>query len=133
MDIPGIVGHQGGQLHWRSLTLDLNQQSLSVQGISVPASRAEFGLLHLLISRRNVAMSKAAIMAALFGAHHGRDLRHVDIFVARLRKSLSAFGLGDVISTLSGRGYAVLDHAWEADLLGFTAPQACWTPVFAAT
>lgn len=132
MDILSVVGKRKRLLQWRSLTLDLEQQCLRVGEVDVPASRAEFGLMRLLVSRRNVPMSKCAIMSALFGAGHGRDLRQVDIFVARLRKALSVFGLDDAIATLSGRGYAVLDDAQRADLLDFTSPQAGRTPAFAA-
>lgn len=54
-------------------------------------------------------MTKEFIMSRLFGTDHGRDLRQVDMFVARLRQSLSAFGLAGLIQTIAGRGYAVLD------------------------
>jgi DNA-binding response OmpR family regulator len=94
--------------------LDLDQHCVRVGNRVVAASNAEFDLLHLLISRRNLPMSKDFIMSWLFGHDHGRDLRQVDMFVARLRKSLAAFGLAGLISTISGRGYAVLDERGNA-------------------
>ena len=59
-------------------------------------------------------MSKDFIMTRLFGHDHGRDVRQIDMFVARLRKSLAAVGLAGLISTISGRGYAVLEERGNA-------------------
>ena len=109
----------------KSLVLDLDQHRISVGDDLVSASKADFDLLHLLISRRNLPMTKEFIMSVLFGHEHGRDLRQIDMFVARLRRSLASFGLAGLIQTVSGRGYAVLDddrdsvttcvspHGWE--------------------
>ena len=109
MDILSVVGKQARALHWKSLTLHLESRRATVAGAQVPATGAEFSLLHILVSRRNVAMSKDAILNALFGDGHRRDPRMVDVFVARLRTALAAHGLADAIETVAGRGYAVLD------------------------
>ena len=118
-------------IRWKSIALDLDQHRISVDNDLVSASRAEIGLLHLLISRRNLPMTRDFIMSALFGPEHGRDSRQVDMFVARLRRSLAVFGLGGLVQTVSGRGYAILDddrdpvtavalpHGWEPATLAF--------------
>ena len=129
MELLTVVEKRNRVMRWRSLMLDLDQRCLRVGTSVVAASRAEFALLHLLISRRNLPMSKDAIMAGLFGADHGRDLRQVDMFVARLRQSLSQFGLAGLISTVGGRGYAVIDEgeavaAREAQPVGGIAAMA---------
>ena len=114
MELLAVVEHQSRVVHWQSLTLDLDDQCLRVGSSVVPASRAEIGLLHLLLSRRNLPMTKDFIMGRLFGNEHGRDVRQIDMFVAKLRRSLAAFGLAGLISTINGRGYAVLDDDGDA-------------------
>ena len=106
-------------VHWHSIALDLDRTRLSIGNKIIASSPAEFSLLHLLVSRRNLPMTKEFIMSRLFGDDHGRDLRQVDMFVARLRQSLSAVGLAGLIQTVAGRGYAVLDdHDDEAPVRG---------------
>ena len=109
MDILSVVGERARFLQWKSLTLDLESRRAEVDCVALRASPAEFTMLQLLVSRRNVAMTKDAILLALFGADHGRDPRIVDVFVARLRTALGARGLHGIIETVCGRGYAVLD------------------------
>ncbi len=114
VELLAVVDKKSRVLSWGSLSLDIDQRSVKAGGQIIAASAAEFGLLHLLISRRNLPMTKETIMAWLFGPEHGRDLRQVDMFVARLRQSLAACGLASLIQTVSGRGYAVMDHQGDA-------------------
>ena len=114
MELLLVVGKQSRVVRWRSLMLDLDQHCLRVGQQAVAASRAELGLLHLLLSRRNVPMSRECIMSRLFGDAHGRDLRQADMFVARLRHRLAGFGLAGLIQTIHGRGYAVVDEQSDA-------------------
>ncbi|MDP9095251.1 MAG: winged helix-turn-helix domain-containing protein [Pseudomonadota bacterium] len=114
------------------MTLDLEQQCICIGGAALAASPAEFSLLRLLITRRNIPMTKDAIMAILYGPAHGRDPRRADFFVARLRKILTPFGLGDAISTIAGRGYAILDEHRDAGLIDCFAPSATPSHMFAA-
>ena len=118
MDCLAVEKKRSRVIQWHSLTLDLDQHRMSVGDRVVSSSRAEIGLLHLLISRRNLPMAKECIMSFLFGHEHGRDLRQVDMFVARLRQSLSAVGLAGLIHTVGGRGYAVLDDHDDASPAG---------------
>ena len=97
-----------------SLVIDQDQQSISIAGAKITISPAEFRLISLLTRHRDTVFSKAVILDVLFPPGHGRDLRQVDIFVTRLRQRFNAAGIGDVINTIAGRGYAVLDE--EADM-----------------
>lgn len=102
-------------LHLQAITVNLDAATVSVAGRPVAASPAEFDLLYLLLQRRDVPMSKAAIMTELFGADHCRDERQVDVFVARLRKALATAGAGLTVQAVAGRGYALLDEDdWAA-------------------
>ncbi len=96
-------------LHIGALSLDLDLQQASVAGEPVALSAAEFALVQLLASRPNVAMSKEAILAALQFGPVRLDPRLVDVYVSRARGKLEAVGLSEVIATVCGRGYAVLN------------------------
>ncbi|MDT7950906.1 MAG: winged helix-turn-helix domain-containing protein, partial [Acetobacteraceae bacterium] len=119
-------------LRWHTLTLDLDAQRCFVGDVGVAASPKEFALLALLVSRRNLPLTKENIMASLFGAEHGRDLRQADMMVARLRLLLSRLGLAGIISTLSGRGYSILDDDREGTPSLDTRPRTGREEVFAA-
>ena len=97
-----------------SLVIDQDQQSISIDGAHLAISPAEFRLMSLLTRHRDTVFSKAVILDVLFPPGHGRDLRQVDVFVTRLRQRFNAAGVGDVINTIAGRGYAVLDE--DADM-----------------
>ena len=98
-------------LPWNTLRLDLDQRTIQAGGAPVPVSPAEFGLLHLLITRRGIPLSRDFIMLSAFGPDHGRDPRQADFMVARLRRTLTPFGLGAAIGTVEGRGYVLVsDH-----------------------
>ena len=81
MELLTVVEKRNRVLRWHSLLLDLDEQCVRVGNGVVKASQAEFGLLHLLLSRRNLPMSKEFIMSRLFGSEHGRDLRQVVITI----------------------------------------------------
>lgn len=118
-----VASKQSRMLRWRAILVDLDQHCLHVGNRIVAASRAEVGLLHLLISRRNVPLSKEYILSQLFESGHGRDLRQVDMFVARLRQSLAAVGFTGLITTVAGRGYAVMDDHGDSVAMADARPQ----------
>lgn len=109
MGILPVVEKQPRLLRWKSITLDTDHRSVHFGDATIAVSPAEFGLLRLLISRRNIPLAKDFIMSSLFGPDHDRDLRQADFFVARLRRVLAPFGLGDAISTIAGRGYTMVE------------------------
>lgn len=96
-------------LPWNELRLDLDRETIHLHGAIVAASPAEFRLLRLLITRRAIPLSRNTIMASIFGPDHGRDPRQADFIVARLRRTLTPLGLGEVIGTVAGRGYMLVD------------------------
>lgn len=96
-------------LNLGALSLNLDLRQASVTGADVCLSPAEFAILRLLAMRRNVALSKQAILAALYETGEGPDARMIDLYVQRARAKLGVFGLSGMIATVPGRGYAVLD------------------------
>ena len=114
MNVLTVVENETRLMRWKSMTLDLDRRTAQCGGVPIAVSPAEFNLLRLLIGRRNIPLEKDFIMSSLFGPDHGRDLRQADFFVARLRRLLAPFGLGDAISTIAGRGYTMVDDQRSA-------------------
>ena len=103
------VGTVERVLRWKTLTLNLDLRRARVNGAQLELRPAEFDILLLLLSRRNVALSKDAILEAVYAPQDRPDPRMIDVFVHRLRRKLAAAGLANAIASVWGRGYAVAD------------------------
>ena len=110
MGFLSVAGQKARRLRIGSLTLDFDERVIRYAGDILPASPAEFDVLKCLATHRNVPLSKEHIAQAVFGSDHDRDPRQIDVFVARLRRSLMSSGLPEMIATVAGRGYAVLSE-----------------------
>lgn len=90
------------------LAIDMDAQSVEVNGQRVPTTGKEYAILELLALRKGSTVTKETILNHLYG---GRDEPHakiVDVFVCKLRKKLAAAGNGGFeIETMWGRGYLV--------------------------
>jgi DNA-binding response OmpR family regulator len=74
---------------------------------ALPVRKSEAGVLSML-AKRNVTLSKDAIVTAMFGGRpecDQPDARIVDVYISRLRTALRESGTGIEISTDWGRGY----------------------------
>ena len=123
MSVLTVVSKSLRVLQWRSLSVDQSNEIVRVAGIIIPMSKADFRVVEFLVCHRDIAFSKAAILDALYGPGHGRDLRQVDIFVARLQRTFEAAGVGEVISTVAGRGYSILDDDGAIDDIAALRPR----------
>jgi two-component system cell cycle response regulator CtrA len=109
-------GHSQSSLQIGAVTLDLEQHTVLANGTSVSLTGKEFGLLQLLMLRKNMVLTKDAILTQLYGGMDEPEVKIVDVFVCKIRKKLAQAGLNDFVGTLWGRGYTVRDQA------GSTAP-----------
>jgi two-component system, cell cycle response regulator CtrA len=102
-------GYSQPLLQAGTLVLDVNQQDVVTNGTRIRLSAKEFGILHLLVLRKNMVMSKDAILSAIYGGMDEPESKIIDVFVCKLRGKLAAAGLRNVIGTVWGRGYIVRD------------------------
>jgi two-component system cell cycle response regulator CtrA len=116
-------GHSHSTLQVGAVTLDLERHSVVANGTSLSLSGKEFALLQLLMLRKNMVMTKEAILSQLYGGMDEPEVKIIDVFVCKIRKKLAAVGLGDFIGTVWGRGYTVRDRAGSS-----TLPQTPITP-----
>jgi two-component system cell cycle response regulator CtrA len=107
-------GHSQSRLQIGAVTLNLESQTVVANGTSLSLTGKEFALLQLLMLRKNMVMTKDAILTQLYGGMDEPELKIIDVFVCKIRKKLAAVGLGDFIGTVWGRGYTVRDQARDS-------------------
>jgi two-component system cell cycle response regulator CtrA len=104
-------GHSQPRLQIGTVILNLEQQTVLANEASIPLTGKEFAILQLLMLRKNMVMTKEAILAQLYGGMDEPELKIIDVFVCKIRKKLAKAGLADFIGTVWGRGYVVRDQA----------------------
>ena len=102
-------GYSQSTLRVGDLTLDVDQHDVTAHGVRVPFTAREFAILELLVLRRNMIMTKEAILAHLYGGLDEPEIKIIDVFVCKIRSKLAKAGMPNVISTVWGRGYTVKD------------------------
>jgi two-component system cell cycle response regulator CtrA len=107
-------GHSHSSLQIGAVTLNLELQTVVANGANLPLTGKEFALLQLLMLRKNMVMTKDAILNQLYGGMDEPEVKIVDVFVCKIRKKLAGVGLGNFIGTVWGRGYTVRDQAGDS-------------------
>jgi two-component system cell cycle response regulator CtrA len=100
-------GHSHSTLQVRGLSLDLERREVTANGIAVALTGKEFELLQLLMLRKNLVLTKEAILDQLYGGLDEPEVKIIDVFVCKIRKKLARAGLDNVIGTVWGRGYTI--------------------------
>jgi len=80
----------------------LDQRRATVAGRSVDLTNREFELLEVLITNRNIALSREKLLDLAWGYDYFGDTRTVDVHITKLRKKLC---LEDCIKTVYKVGY----------------------------
>lgn len=111
------------QLHVGGMTLDVEHQDVVANGVHVHFTNKEFALLQLLVLRRNMVMTKEAILSQLYGGMDEPEIKIIDVFICKIRSKLTKAGLPTVISTVWGRGYSVKDTGDEGSVITPVHPQ----------
>jgi len=78
----------------RVITVDntivyLDQRTVTVDETSVELTNREFELLEVLISNRNIALSREKLLDLAWGYDYFGDTRTVDVHITKLRKKLN--------------------------------------------
>lgn len=94
---------EGHRLHFENLEVDLELQSVTVNGVDPQLTSMEYRLLALLAQRPGKPFSRDEILNELRGVETELFTRSVDILVSRLRQKLKPT---DYIKTVRGSGYS---------------------------
>ena len=104
-------GHSQPTLSVGALTLNLETHQVALGSTSVQMTAKEFGVLQILMLRKNMVLTKEAILSNLYGAVGEPEPKIIDVFICKIRKKLAAAGAPNVIVTVWGRGYSIRDAA----------------------
>jgi len=76
-----------------------------VRGVDLELTVGELAVLELLLHRSGRIVSKKHIFDSLYGRDKAADLSNVEVFVSRLRRTLSDAGAEVGIKVFRGMGY----------------------------
>ena len=105
--VRAVLRRTGGRtaklLRHHDLELDLAAYEARKGGAPVELTRKEFELLRLLLSHRGEALTRDAILRAIWGYSYTGETRTVDMHVKALRQKLGE----ELITTVRGVGYRI--------------------------
>ncbi|OOZ40457.1 DNA-binding response regulator [Solemya pervernicosa gill symbiont] len=104
------AGSASNQLELGTLSIDLDGQSVSVDGASLELTAFEFQLLEYLARRAGQVVSKSELADYIYPHDDDRDSNVIEVLIGRLRRKLAQFELKP-IETLRGRGYCFRTEA----------------------
>ena len=85
--------------------LDLSTGTLLCDGKNARLSAKEFDVMRLLLQAGKRNLSKSAILSHIWGLESNAVENHVEVYVAILRKKLSAISSDVKIVSIRGLGY----------------------------
>lgn len=97
------VGLADPVLRHGELSLDTRSGKVTHTGANVALTSHEYRVLEYLMHRRGDVVSRAELIEHVYAQDFDRDSNTVEVFVARLRKKISA----DLIETVRGLGYRI--------------------------
>lgn len=97
------VGLADPVLRHRELSLDTRSGKVTNAGVNVALTSHEYRVLEYLMHRCGDVVSRAELIEHVYAQDFDRDSNTVEVFVARLRKKISA----DLIDTVRGLGYRI--------------------------
>ncbi len=103
-------GHSESMIRTGRLLINLQSRIASVDGVALPLTGKEYGILELLSLRKGNTLTKEMFLNHLYGGMDEPELKIIDVFICKLRRKLSeALGTDDYVQTVWGRGYVLRD------------------------
>ena len=90
------------EIQIKDVTINEKKRTVHKAGVEIPMQPMEFDCLMMLVRNKNKAVTRAQLLAALWGTDFEGETRTVDAHVGRIRKKLGFF---EVIKTVPRIGY----------------------------
>ena len=101
-------GHAQSVIQAGDLIVNLDTQTVEVNGARVHLTRKEYQMLELLMMRKGSTLTKEMFLSQLYGGMDEPEMKIIDVFICKLRKKLAnASGGKNHIETVWGRGYVL--------------------------
>jgi len=115
-------GHSDAIIRTGALSINLDTQTVTLDGQQIYLTRREYSILELLALRKGSTLTKDMIMSHLYGGMDEPEIKIIDVFVCKLRRKLSeATGGETYIETIWGRGYVLCDPGENRAVTNFEA------------
>ena len=101
------VGMASATQNFGPICLDLNAQSVSLNGVDVELTAYEYKVIEYLLTHPHQVVSKTVLTEHIYDQDYDRDSNVIEVFIRRLRKKLDPDGSLIPIETLRGRGYRI--------------------------
>ena len=103
-------GHANSIIRTGDVEVNLDTQTVSVNGETLHLTGKEYGIMELLSLRKGSTLNKDQFLNHLYGGIDEPELKIIDVFICKLRKKLEkASGGKNYIETVWGRGYVLRD------------------------
>ena len=103
-------GHSESIIETGKLMVNLDNQTVEVEGQSVHLTGKEYGILELLSLRKGTTLTKEMFLNHLYGGMDEPELKIIDVFICKLRKKLANASNGkNYIETVWARGLVLRD------------------------
>ncbi len=101
----GPLARPDGTIQIKELTINSENQRVSVQGEAIKLGPLEYKLLHFFVTHQNRVYSRDELLTLVWGGDAYLDRRTVDVHMRRLRKRLAPGGHDRLLQTVHGAGY----------------------------
>ncbi len=101
------VGMASATQQFGPLSLDLNAQSIAVDGTEVELTAYEYKVMEYLLTHPHQVISKTVLTEHIYDQDYDRDSNVIEVFVRRLRLKIDPENTISPIETLRGRGYRI--------------------------
>lgn len=88
----------------KTLTLDADELSVTLNGENIPITVREFNILFKLLSYPKITFSRAKLLDEFWGVDNSTTLRSVDVYITKLRSKFAACEDFEIV-TVHGLGY----------------------------
>ncbi len=102
-------GASAPMLQFGGLRVHTGEQTVDCDGAEVELSPTEYRILEYLMFRPRVVVSKRELLEHLYDFTWEHHSNVIEAHVSNLRKKLRTTMAGDILETLRGRGYRLLD------------------------
>jgi two-component system cell cycle response regulator CtrA len=109
-------GHSSSRITIGKLVVNLDAQTVEVDGRTVHLTIKEYRIMELLAIRKGTTLTKEMFLNHLYGGMDEPEAKIIDVFICKLRKKLQEVTGGeDYIETVWGRGYMLKDPVGAAN------------------
>ncbi len=104
--------HCEAEIRIGKLLVNLDRETVEIDGRPLPLTKREYGILELLSMRKGTVLTKETILSHLYGGVDEPEPKIIDVFICKLRRKLRHATCGEnYIESEWGRGYVLRDPA----------------------